>query len=149
MTNTPDGVDFAWPKDFALLVEFHKRLEADQQVRLHKLLPELGLDEKEAHRSTLRLASAGYIETTNLDKRTPFTVNRLTERGWRAVGAWPAEGQEAAELFISVLDDAIENEPDPEKKSKLKAVRDASLNLGVGVLAQFLGGSALFGAGWS
>ncbi len=43
----------------------------------------------------------------------------LTGRGRRAVGSWPGEG-DAYDKIIAAIEARIDDEPDPEKKSRLR-----------------------------
>jgi hypothetical protein len=49
------------------------------------------------------------------------SVMGVTERGLRESGAWPERADQLAAQLIAALAEAAEREPEPAKKSKLRA----------------------------
>ncbi|HEX6328240.1 MAG TPA: hypothetical protein VFZ72_16865 [Jiangellaceae bacterium] len=51
---------------------------------------------------------------------------RLTGQGRRAIGQWPAEGNEAVDAFLARIEQAIERSDDDVERSGLRRLLDAS-----------------------
>ena len=86
------------------------------------------------------LVDGGYLarEGSISSPHGPLAVS-VTARGLQAVGGWPATSAEAAtEALLAALDRAIEEADDPEHRTKLERLRDASIDVGSGVLTNVL-----------
>lgn len=84
--------------------------------------------------SRRRLDAHGYVETVTTTAMVVgaqiIRISRVTEKGLRASGAWPASTEQAAQAVLAALDDAADSAPDAEKRSKIQAVRSAFTALG-------------------
>lgn len=83
-----------------------------------------GLDGDQVERAlaTLSRAEPPYISGTGAwgSRGVPVKIHSVTERAYRAVGAWPtAEG--LTDRITAAFADAADAEPDPEQKSKLRS----------------------------
>lgn len=109
-----------------------------------------GLTKEEVERAVFVLAetaSPPYIKGMSV-AQSPFPVvlTGVTERARRAVGAWPTP-ESFAEQFVAGLAAAIEREPDPEKRSKLRtllgstggAVKDLAVEVSAAVITRSIG----------
>ncbi len=88
------------------------------------LAGETGLDGAQIERALAALyrAEPPYIKATIAFESggVPARIHSVTERAYRAVGAWPtAEG--LTDRITAAFADAADAEPDPEQKSKLKS----------------------------
>jgi hypothetical protein len=108
-----------------------------------------GIDPKLVVPELERLIDGGYIpgELKKLmsggDVR-PWRLSspRLTDIGAQALRMWPT-----AEHVLDVLATRAEEEPDPEKKSKLRALAEALRSVGTDVLGEVLAAAAKQAAG--
>lgn len=75
--------------------------------------------------SLRRLSDHGYIEAKGLSRGDGdvqfLRIRKVTEKALREVGAWPDNSELLADRILAVLTERAENEPEPEKRSKLKA----------------------------
>jgi len=81
-----------------------------------------------------------YLEVEVLEHPTgdAFLVSRITDEGRRAVGQWPtAEG--IVDRLVQGLLDAADQEPDEQKRSRLRAVAEGmggfARDVAVGVIS--------------
>ncbi|SRR6266498_4917507 len=83
-----------------------------------------GLPRVEVDRAVFALVDSSLLSRhTDLrggDRITSWRVTGVSERARRLVGQWPSPEQLVADLVVA-LDKVAESEPDPDKKSKLKA----------------------------
>jgi hypothetical protein len=83
-----------------------------------------GLSDDQISRAlnALGLAEPPYLKIArSIGRIEPGFVLGVTERAYRAVGAWPTAEGLAANL-AEAFDRAADAEPDPEQKSKLKSI---------------------------
>lgn len=115
------------------------------------------------------LNAAEIAETTGLDvARVGVALSRLNGEyvevledmdGWeaavvfaihpaarRAVGQWPSP-EVLAQRIVSQLDRAADQEPDPAKKSKLRALAKAAGEVGTKALGGIIAAAATYGLG--
>jgi hypothetical protein len=103
-----------------------------------------GLDDDQIARALNALGRADppYLTISRgMGPMQPEFVLGVTERAYRAVGAWPtAEG--LADSIAAAFDRAADAEPDPEQKSKLKAtgawLGGAGRSIAVDVMTRFV-----------
>jgi hypothetical protein len=64
------------------------------------------------------LDAHGYIETVTTTAMVVcaqiIRISRVTEKGLRTSGAWPASAEQAAQAVLAALDDAADSAPDAE-----------------------------------
>jgi hypothetical protein len=116
--------------------------------QLREAMPDL--EEDELKQSLVWLKESGYIEAIFLmaDQAVlPVRILgiRLLERGRWAVGAWPREDSYAA--LLDLLEQRIQAEPEPDRKSKLVRVRDAVVAAGRDVMVDVIAGLVRGAAG--
>jgi hypothetical protein len=105
----------------ALVEHFDDPLANDSGL---DLAGDTGLDGDQVERALAALSRADppYISGTGAwgSRGVPVKIHSVTERAYRAVGAWPtAEG--LTDRITAAFADAADAEPDPEQKSKLKS----------------------------
>lgn len=100
-----------------------------------------GLDSDEITTALRRLMDAQYVTGQRLNGAggaVLFVNLRLSERGLRAAGVWPAD--DPFEDLVRVLNAQIAHEPDPDRAGRLRrllsAVVDAGRDVAVGVLTE-------------
>jgi hypothetical protein len=97
----------------------------------------------DVRQSLRRLAKDGYIETTALRRGNGgvqfLRIKGVTGKGLRACGAWPDDAALLADRVLAALVERAENEPDPEKQSKVKAALKAVGGMSRDVLVDVLG----------
>lgn len=99
-----------------------------------------GIDLDIASRSIRRLFDADYV--TGIPMVVPgngwsLHAVRLTERGLRAIAAWPAMDQ-PFESLLAFLDESISDESDPVRRSKLVRFRRMMAETGKDVVTAVL-----------
>jgi hypothetical protein len=125
-------VDELWSGDLAVLMKVAELYEGTGQP-IEPLEPVLEVFPDEQHdavrQSLRRLGDHGYIDTTTTAGmgQAPqiLRINRVTEKGLRATRAWPDDAELLADRVLAALAERAENEPDPEKQSKVKAALKA------------------------
>lgn len=109
------------------------RLEpGSSMLGVEEVAAEAGCDRDTAIRSLLALIEAGYVSgrpNPGDDRIMSIRGIELLERGRRAVGSWPRE-EGGLEVLLELLADQIDAEPDEEKKSRLKRLREAAQDVG-------------------
>lgn len=91
-------------------------------MRIETLSAATGLEEIDVKRALRALDTADppYLIGTKPDQFSyPVIITDVTERARRAVGQWLASDL-AADVIVSALSDAAEEEPDAEKRSGLR-----------------------------
>ncbi|MDQ4010149.1 MAG: hypothetical protein M3228_05490 [Actinomycetota bacterium] len=118
-----------WSDDFEVLhwvIERFKRnghsLEVGEALRV---FPEEQYDS--VRESLRRLSTHTYLVTVNGDvlgrgaRAEPPVLKDVTERALRVTGAWSDSAELLTDRILAVLIEGAVNEPDPEKRIKLKA----------------------------
>lgn len=136
-------------REFPTLVALYEWFVAHPErgdVRIHELMAVVDPVQADNHgwgRALDHLERAGYVEALRIDHPYPIAILRLTERGLRAVGAWPTESNPVQVLVhVLNLEAKAADETDPGKASRL---RKAAASLGsvagdmtTDVIAKFL-----------
>ncbi len=136
--------------EYPALVAIHQEFEAQpygsiisSPAVLQRLNPS-GADEDRWGGAIDRLDRSGYLESrrTMWGRPYPMHIIRLTERGLRAVGAWPRD-VDPLQILVQVLvaqADAVE-QTEPERASRLRifaeAVGKGMLDVGTDFAAKF------------
>jgi hypothetical protein len=117
-------------RDFPVLVEAARAIDAGDRVDVTEISAALELEETEAKRALGALKQAGYLEDRPVGVVGEVGVvgawgswTGLTERGRRAVGIWPS-GQ-AADSLVDALRQAEDMVTDPEEKTLLRRAAGA------------------------
>lgn len=128
-------VEDSWSQwEFPALVAIHQAFEAEPDGSMLstpgvlQALDPSGDHEAKWGRAIDRLEQHQYIEASRAmwGRPYPFSITRLTERGLRAVGAWPSESNPVA-VLVQVLNMQADEVADkePEKASRLRKVAAA------------------------
>jgi hypothetical protein len=111
-------------RELPMLEAIRDAQEAGEDVRLDLLIKRLELDERQVKLTFRRLLDAGYVDAhvQSAADDPLFTVYDITlqEPGLRAVEVWPSE--DAYANLITMLEEQLEAETEPEKRSKVKAL---------------------------
>jgi len=148
---SPSVVDSWSICEYPLLVAIAKRAEqSDAYLQilsddlLEEVVPPDKLDERyKFERALVRLGQTGYIEVIDVlwGKPYPMHISGVTERGLRAVGAWPSPDSVVdnllQELEKKANDIAVSQ---PEKSKKLKEVVGFLAGAGREVLVNVVSG---------
>ncbi len=122
-------MDELWCDDFEVLHWVVERFERHgNSIELGEAVRAFPEDQYDSVRQSLRRVSAHtYVLAFNGDRlgrgvaRPSPMVNNGTGRILHAVGGWPDNAELLADRILAVLAEGAENEPDPGKRSKLKA----------------------------
>ncbi len=129
-------MDEIWSGDLAVLVQVAEMYErTPARFPTEKLLETFPTEQHDDVRHSLRrLGAHGYIDAltagpTMGDPRVEvLAIRGVTEKGLRAVGAYP-------DALFAAIDEAVENAPDAEERSKIQAVRSALAGLSLNTLS--------------
>jgi len=139
-------VDELWSGDRAVLMKVAELYEGTGEPiePLEQVLKVFPDDQHDAVRQSLRqLGDHGYIDTvtaTGMGQPAQIArIDRVTEKGLRATGAWPDDAELLADRVLAALVERAENEPDPEKQSKVEAALKAVGGISRDVLVDVLG----------
>jgi hypothetical protein len=143
-------VESTWPnRDLPVLsaiVEIAER--TSQGITPAMLVAETGLSRSDVDRALRALATERepFFEYSDDDTGDVVAVANPTGQARRTVGQWPTPASLASEI-IEALSKAADREPDPEQKSKLRAVVDFFAGVGRGVLTEVTTKAITTGAG--
>jgi hypothetical protein len=143
--------------EYPLLVAIAKRAEQSDgymQLLSDEILEEVvqpdAEDRYKFERALVRLGQTGYIKVINVmwGKPYPMHLTGITERGLRAVGAWPSPDS-VVDTLLRRLEEQANNMAvsQPEKSKKLKEVvgflagagREVLVNVVTGGIKQMTG----------
>lgn len=137
-------MDEVWSVDQAVLAKVVELwAPTGEHVEPQRVLDAFPAEQRDAAlRSLHRLSDNGFIETLSapaMGQRVPqiLMIKRVTEKGLRASGAWPTSPEQTVQVLFAVLDDAIDNAPDPEERSKFQAVKAALTGLSINAVGGF------------
>ena len=131
-------IDEVWHTDRKVLVEIVRQIEVDglDFADCTTVFEKAGIDSATGERSVGRLVRTGRLH----GQRTfggDWTIDSVTQQGLRESGAWPTADQ-LAERVVSALDDAAEQEQEPQKRSKLRGLATGLGGAGKDVLVEVL-----------
>ncbi len=92
-----------------------------ERMNLDELVERSGVAVEAGRRAVCALYDDGFItgaDAPSYGGRDIIDIT-LTGKGRRAVGSWPSKG-DAYDDIIAAIDARIDDEPDPEKKSRLR-----------------------------
>jgi hypothetical protein len=144
-----------YSRDFPVLLEAARMLDAGNQIDESQVAATLGIDATQVYDAIADLRQSDYLDdsaaftmpgTRGASMAMP-TITRLTERGRRAVGIWPNEEQ-AGDQLLWILEQKVEHAGSGDEKSKWQRIRDAvagagrdfAVELGAAMAARSLGG---------
>lgn len=113
-------------RDFPLLLEVARALDARTAIDAQALADDLQMSMADVDSAWHALREAGYLRTLNRPRRLgdgAMSALELTERGRRAVGLWPSE--KAADTLVDLLRQAEDLTDDPEEKTLIRRAAGA------------------------
>jgi DNA-binding PadR family transcriptional regulator len=96
------------------------------------------LDEHTVPQSLHRLSAHGYVDTRGALGAPVLDVIAVHERGLRAARFWPDEAEHLAERIMAALTEAAEQEPEAEKRGRLRREASSVGEMGRDVFAEVL-----------
>jgi hypothetical protein len=122
-----------WARREQPILDAIATLSSTSNSRFEDIEKATGMTHQEVQTGVWNLYEAAYItgmDVSSMGDGFDLIEIRLLERGLRATGMWPSDPYDE---FVRVLHEAIANEPDAEKKSRLERVLDAVTEVGKGV----------------
>lgn len=122
-------------------------------VTVEEIADATGLTHEQVDTELIRLLDGDYIDASDYSK-TAAAGRRghwklvspvLTERGARTIGMWPTN--DPYELLVQLLERQISEEPNEERKGKLRRLRDDLGDIGKGTVSGVLVEMMKLGAG--
>ena len=131
------GVTSLWDTDGPVLAAIVQQVEVEGRhfPDLREIFETCGLDLDAGMRSVRRLDAGHLIEGQQMGGNN-YVVERVTGDGLRESRAWPDRADRLAEVVIAALAEAAENEPIPEKRSKLKTAASGAAGVGKDVMTE-------------
>jgi hypothetical protein len=110
-------------RDFPVLVEATRQVDAREAVDVHAMAVAADTDEDGVDEALAALEDAGYLDTIRGPTRTSGDAQlhgvRLRERGLRATGLWPNDDDQA-DALVQVLEQAADQVSDGDDQSALR-----------------------------
>jgi hypothetical protein len=147
-------VDDTWDNRAVPILEHVATLEATgAPFNLPHVAETLGCSRSEVQIEVDRLRSGGYLGGDLVQKGDgaggivvwDFRRPRLLEKGSRAVGQWPSD--DPYDALLSLIEQRLDDETDPETRTKLERLRATLLDVGKGVAGGILGSLIRAGLG--
>ncbi len=124
-------------RDFPVLLEIARGLDAGALPDQQQILAELGITEHDLNAAWQALREGGYLRLVEGRPRRigedEVTRIVLTERGFRAVGLWPSE--RSADQLVDLFRQAEELTDDPDEKSRIRQAASAVLGVSRDIVA--------------
>lgn len=117
-----DEISETWTtRELPILRAALRRADAGEiPVDAEDLERELGLDGDQLFVAVTALEDAGYVELIHPGFAD---IKYVRERARRELGSWPS-ADTMLERLVAVLEQAAADEPEPEKKTRLRAAAD-------------------------
>jgi hypothetical protein len=124
----PEPLPDQWyTRDLLVLREIADRLAVQREHRVDiddEMAERYGLDQDRLSAITGTLRDAGFIDGIDVAQLPGLAiVTTLTPLGRRQVGLWPSP-EATADRLIAALEQAIEQTPEGEQKTRLQGIRD-------------------------
>jgi hypothetical protein len=128
-----------WSADQRVLAEIVRQIELDglDFADCYAAFDALELEYEAGSRSVKRLAKAGMLDG-QMTLGGTWAISGVTERGLREAGVWPDRADHLAAQLIAALTEAADREPEPERRSKLRAAASGVAGVGRDVLTEVL-----------
>jgi hypothetical protein len=137
-------MDSTWePRDLPVLDAVARLIDRDGPVPgayLRDIAGETGLDIEDVVRATNALEAAGLIvmqQRTMGGNGGQWRVREVSGEARRLVGAWPTPDN-LADRIVAALQDAADNAPTEEERSRARKLLDGATGVGKGVLTGVL-----------
>lgn len=126
-------------RDLPVLIAIAEFADRGEIVTPAQIMQKTGLSEDEVQSAIRALERTDHLlKVQRTGNGRAFTVSGITGAAYQVTGLHQRR-DEAQSQFLELLAQAIDKEPDPEKKSKLKKLRDVSIDVGGQLLANVLG----------
>ncbi|MGH3788049.1 MAG: hypothetical protein ACRDRG_16220 [Pseudonocardiaceae bacterium] len=116
-----------WSDDFEVLHWVVERFERNgPSIEVGEVLRVYPEDQYDSLRNSLRrLSTHSYrVGVNGAGRERPPVSTNVTERALSVVGSWPDNAEVLADRMLVALVEGAVNEPDPEKRFKLRAGLD-------------------------
>lgn len=123
-------------RDFPVLVEVTRQVDADVLVQPSKLAQAVGFDDATVYRAVQALERRGLVRVQWFGGRN-FAIGDISGDAYLLTGLHPS-GDDAVSAFMDALRQAADAVDDPEEKSRLRRLGDAALNVSQSVLGGVL-----------
>ncbi|MBC3189492.1 hypothetical protein H7X46_00210 [Pseudonocardia sp. C8] len=137
-----EPLPFLWDVDSRVLTAIVRATEVDGEdfLNAQAIFTQLGVTAADGARSVRRLVDNGYVKTAGdaPGRNAVGLISGVTERGLVRSGAWPSDADRLADQIIAALAEAAENEPEPERRSRLQRAASGVAGVGRDVLAETL-----------
>ena len=125
-------------RDLPVLIVIAKYADAGKLVAPGQIAREAELSEDDVQHAIRALSRAGYLNKGQYKgSGDAYLVSGITGQAYVVTGLHRDREQATAD-FLELLAQAVDREPDPVKKSKLRAMLDAAGDVGGQVLAGVL-----------
>jgi Mn-dependent DtxR family transcriptional regulator len=121
--------DTWYSRDFLVLHEVARRVEADESLQASDIAEALGMDPKIVGKAGTRLKEDGYLIGAEAMGHGVIRFFDVTAKGRREVGMWPSPDV-AADRLLAALQAAVANAPTEEAKGKARRALDAVTSAG-------------------
>lgn len=140
MTRPEPLPDTWYSRDFLVLREVARRIEAAESLQTGAIAETLGMDPKVAGRAGSRLKEDGFVKGGESTGAGVTRFTDLTAKGRREVGQWPSPDA-AADRLLAALDAAIAKAPEGEQKGRLQKAREALGGMTRDLFVDLVGGA--------
>lgn len=136
----PEPLADTWyARDFLILREVARRIEAGESLQTSDIAETLGIDPRVAGKAGSRLKEDGFVKGGEAMGRGVIRFIDVTARGRREVGQWPSPDT-AADRLMAALEQAIDRAPEGEQKTRLQKIRDGFLGAGRDLIVDIASG---------
>ena len=126
----PEPLPDTWyTRDFLVLREVGRRVEAGEPLGVDDIATALGLARDVVGKAGSRLKEEGYLKAGEAMGIGAVRFFDLTAKGRREVGQWPS-AETAADRLIAVLEQRIMSAPNDEERTRWQKLRDGFLGAG-------------------
>ncbi|MCA0143765.1 hypothetical protein [Blastococcus sp. LR1] len=138
----PEPLPDTWfSRDFLILREVARRVEAGESLQATDVAQALDMDPRVVGKAGFRLKEDGFLKGGEAMGRGVIRFIDVTAQGRREVGQWPS-ADVAADRLMAALEQAIVNAPDEEQRTRLQKVRDGLTKAGRDVIVGIATGVA-------
>jgi hypothetical protein len=116
-------------RDFPVLVEITRRLDAGGSVFLSAVVEALPLSDDEVDRAVRALQRRGLVTEVARTLGGDAIIDDVTGEAYLLTGLHPSP-EAGADRLMAALEQAIDKAPEGERKTRLQKIRDGLLSAG-------------------